>query len=496
MGFKKKLLIMICVIIFVFLFNANFSITYKATNTPTVLTNLFFQTVNAQERIVELVEKTLPATGIIYVYDKDENLIGFGSGFFISNNNHFITNRHVLENVYLAEIKSYNGDLFQVKSVIGENKKNDLIRLTTDSKKKISYHLPVNSSLPKLGERIIVIGSPLGYSNTISEGIVSAIRENQKYGSIIQISAPISKGSSGSPVLNMKGEVVGIVTFMVDGPNLNFAIPSSKVKRMDIFQPLALEAWAEISKSEWLLSAEGLNDAGEKLMKVEKYSEAAAQFKKAVRKESKYSMAYLNLGNCLANLGDYASAVESYTQAIKYKKDYYKAYLRLAIVYNELREYSKAIKLLENILLFDPNNAEVFCNLGSVYYNVRDFDKAALSLVKAIRLKPNNSNSYFKLGLCYCMLRNNIDAIKSFRLAIIMDPYKLEGYFNLYTLFLNEERYLEAFETYEQLQKIDPAYTQKYINLSILSDKIREKEMMVNSLADYTSYAIIEGKKK
>ena len=73
-------------------------------------------------------------------------------------------------------------------------------------------------------------GSPLGLENTVSDGIVSAIRDVPDFGKVIQITAPISPGSSGSPVLNMQGEVIGIASFqMVEGQNLNFAIPSEKI---------------------------------------------------------------------------------------------------------------------------------------------------------------------------------------------------------------------------------------------------------------------------
>jgi len=88
-----------------------------------------------------------------------------------------------------------------------------------------------------VGERIIVYGSPLGLEKTVSDGIVSAIREVPGHGTLIQITAPISPGSSGSPVLNMKGEVIGIATFQfIKGKNLNFAIPSKRVARLNLIE--------------------------------------------------------------------------------------------------------------------------------------------------------------------------------------------------------------------------------------------------------------------
>jgi len=75
------------------------------------------------------------------------------------------------------------------------------------------------------GQPVIVIGSPFGLEGTVSDGIVSGVRKVPDFWEIIQITAPISKGSSGSPVLNIKGEVIGVATFFIkEGQSLNFAI--------------------------------------------------------------------------------------------------------------------------------------------------------------------------------------------------------------------------------------------------------------------------------
>jgi hypothetical protein len=113
------------------------------------------------------------------------------------------------------------------------------------------YPLSLSKTVPEVGERIIVYGSPLGLENTVSDGIVSAIRDIPEFGKIIQITAPISPGSSGSPVLNMKGEVIGVASFqMIDGQNLNFAIPSERVARLNSTKEkkIALSEKKEIAK--------------------------------------------------------------------------------------------------------------------------------------------------------------------------------------------------------------------------------------------------------
>ena len=87
--------------------------------------------------------------------------------------------------------------------------------------------------LPEEGEKIFVIGNPLKLEGSVSDGIVSAVRELPNIGKIIQITAPISHGNSGSPVFNLKGQVVGVVTIKVtNGQNINLAIGAARVRQL------------------------------------------------------------------------------------------------------------------------------------------------------------------------------------------------------------------------------------------------------------------------
>ena len=88
--------------------------------------------------------------------------------------------------------------------------------------------LKITGAIPEVGERVAVVGSPLGLEQTLSDGVISALRRTSA-GSYPQISAPVSTGSSGSPVVNMKGEVVGVTSLqVVRGQNPNFAVPGSR----------------------------------------------------------------------------------------------------------------------------------------------------------------------------------------------------------------------------------------------------------------------------
>ena len=172
----------------------------------------------------EIAKTGIKSTVSIIALDKISQPLGYGSGFIIDDET-IVTNVHVIEGCNSAYVL-INGQekKYSVSGYVAIDKTNDLVLL------KVSGIYGTNLTLgsetfPEIGEKIYAVGNPKGLNGTFSEGIISGIRDlttNQ----ILQISAPISPGSSGGPVLNSVGQVVGIAfASFSDGQNLNFAIP-------------------------------------------------------------------------------------------------------------------------------------------------------------------------------------------------------------------------------------------------------------------------------
>jgi hypothetical protein len=188
---------------------------------------------NAEQDIPSLVKKVQPAVVSIITYDIKGNKFEQGSGFFINQSGKIITNWHVIKDASSATIKTATGAMFQVKGLVAKDKKKDLAIVILDAKDISFPFLSMSSVTPNVGERIFVVGSPYGLDATVSDGLVSAMRELPDAGNILQISAPISSGSSGSPVINLNGQVVGVASFQfIEGQNLNFAISSDEVIKL------------------------------------------------------------------------------------------------------------------------------------------------------------------------------------------------------------------------------------------------------------------------
>ncbi|HET7228541.1 MAG TPA: trypsin-like peptidase domain-containing protein [Longimicrobium sp.] len=185
----------------------------------------------AQPDVVSITRRANPAVITLNTYNASGRKTGLGSGFFLPDGR-IATNRHVVEGSSRIEVMTVDertlGNATYAEAVGGPTA--DLAILPRVSSPPATLNLA--SGLPEVGEAVVVIGAPEGLSNTVSTGIVSAIRRIQGK-TLVQISAPISHGSSGGPVLNMRGEVIGVsVSVLSEGQNLNFAVPVTELSRL------------------------------------------------------------------------------------------------------------------------------------------------------------------------------------------------------------------------------------------------------------------------
>jgi S1-C subfamily serine protease len=321
--------------------------------------------VYSQETLPELVRRVKPAVVAVTTYDTNGEALMTGSGFFVSPGR-VVTNLHVVRGAVRADIKTLDGKgrVYQVTGALALDEEGDLALLAVDMPPDRGRVTELASSLPDEGEPIFVIGNPLKLEGSVSDGIVAAVREVPNLGRIIQITAPISHGNSGSPVFNLHGQVLGVVTIKVtNGQNINLAIAAARIAQLKAEK---LRPLNEISSKKTEL-AETLYRTGLDSLWLGNYDNAVGYFENAVNKNPKRAEAWVQVGYCKVKQGKNAEAIRAYQQALQLK----------------------------------PDDSEIHNKLGDAYYYAGRLREAIESYTEAARLRPDDAETYYNLAVAY-----------------------------------------------------------------------------------------------
>jgi tetratricopeptide (TPR) repeat protein len=397
--------------------------------------------VMAQESDVpDLVERVKPAVVYIVTTIRGKKEIGQGSGFFIRSDQ-IVSNWHVVEEAQSILVKTAEGAILKVRSVVATDREHDLALLQLEAPANGISTLEIASSLPREGERVIVVGNPKGLGWSMSDGRIASIRESKGGLKLLQITAPISPGSSGSPVVNMRGQVIGVAVGIKEGgQNLNFAISSEHIAKL----------YSESSDSAKLLptprtptlsaNSSGLDEpdsevspAALKLARSFYYQGSVQQskndckgaisfFEKAVVVNPKLADAWFSLAFCKSETGRGSAGIEDYKRAVQLKPDLYDAHWNLALLYFENKRYREAAASFKQAISLKPDSVEGYFSLGLSYSYSSQIPEAIGSFKQVIRLKPDHAAAYYMLGRSFLYLGKYADATESFRRADLFKP--------------------------------------------------------------------------
>ncbi|MBS1561641.1 MAG: serine protease [Bacteroidetes bacterium] len=160
---------------------------------------------------------------------------GHGTGFFISRK-HLVTNYHVIDDASSVKLRFKDSAEVQVLRIVAQDSAADLAILEVVLPDSIKFTpIKFKTTPPEQGERVYVVGNPLEYDQSVSDGIVSSVRVVKDHGKMIQFTAAISGGNSGSPLLDGYGNALGVASAGIHGgQNLNFAVPAERVQALSL----------------------------------------------------------------------------------------------------------------------------------------------------------------------------------------------------------------------------------------------------------------------
>jgi S1-C subfamily serine protease len=177
----------------------------------------------------EIAARSISASVLIRAFDSDGQEIGQGSGFLVSSDGKIVTNYHVIDGAVALRVFLRDSTDYEDVALLAADERRDLAVLKVPVSEQPFLPLGLDSR-SNIGDKVYTVGSPLGLDGTFSEGLLSARRVVDGV-SLLQMSAPVSPGSSGGPVLNAVGEVIGVTTASArGGQNLNIAVPARYVQ--------------------------------------------------------------------------------------------------------------------------------------------------------------------------------------------------------------------------------------------------------------------------
>ena len=449
-----------------------------------VLLALFFllsaPSLASAQSVPELAKKALAATVSLEMQDSNGDILGQGSGFFVRPNL-IATNFHVIDGAVKGYAKLVNtATPYTIEGVTATDETNDLALL------KVTAHgvtpLPLgDSDAVQIGETVYVAGNPLGFEGTFSDGIISGRRESFTKKERLQMTAPISPGSSGGPVLNRKGEVIGVSTSLYNpifGVNLAFAVPSNALtallRRPQKIKPLSSQT-PSVSAETYRARAYGSIQLGN-------YEKAIRELDQALRMNPKDAWSYHNRGIAKRNLGQHYSAILDYDAAIRLDSTDANAYYNRGNAKRRLGRHAAAILDYDAVIRLNPKYALAYYNRGHAKGELRRYPAAIADYDEAIRLDPNYANAYYNRGYDKGELGRHAAAIADYDEAIRLNPDDALAYFNRGYDKAQLGQHSAAILDYDAAIRLDPNDAKTYVNRGSAKHQLRQ---YFAAIADY-----------
>lgn len=471
----------------------------------------------------DIFEEVYGSVVVVYGKDPKGKVISLGSGVVLAAGV-VVTNCHVVNEVSDLLVRHMGTEYPAARQHSDYDR--DVCSLAVPGPKAQVAQLGTTQTL-KVGQRVYAIGAPYGLELTLSEGIISSLREveGSRY---IQITAPISAGSSGGGLFDEEGRLIGLPTFYLsEGQQLNFAVPVEWVKALPqrdaaarkatttvttwVNRAIELEAkedwagllnhaqrWTQARPSDdaaWFSLGIAYQQTGHVTQAIEAYQKAISiypdsaggwftlgvahsqagqktqaidAYQKALRINPDLAAPWYNLGNVYEEVGRSAKAIEAYQQALRINQDLAEPWFNLGVIYGKAGQVNEAIMAFQQFLRIRPGHAYGWFVLGVAYKEAGQTAQAIEAFHQTVRINPDDAEAWYNLGNSYGIAGQTIPAIKAFQQAVQVNPDHAKSWFALGLSYKLEGRRGEMMEVYRRLKKLDPKLADQFFNKFIL----------------------------
>ncbi len=455
-----------------------------------ILLITFFFAINvAAKTAAEIYEKVSPSIVVVQIYDEEGKAIGFGSGVVVPGGD-VATNCHVVEKAAMIKVHQGGKDYNAVLHYNDQNR--DVCSLSVPGMRVPPIPIGTTKNV-KVGSKIYALGAPQGLELSLSEGIISSLRPVEG-GQYLQITAPISPGSSGGGLFDEEGRLIGLTAFyLMEGQQLNFAVPvewivelptrhdkasKSAVRSIDwLNKALVLQKkkdWAGLinhavqwtkmlpgDADAWFALGLGYDNSGQSDKGIKAYQQA-------VRISPEYAEAWNNLGFAYGKSGQSAKAIEACQEALRINPKNAYTWKNLGFAYGKSGQYDKAIDAYQQAVRISPEYAEAWNNLGVNFGKSGQYDKAISAYQQALRIEPENGGYWFNLGIGYDESAQPAKAIDAYQQALRINPEDASVWYNLGLAYHESRQRGLVMEVYKRLKTLDPAMADKFFSNVVL----------------------------
>ncbi len=365
------------------------------------------------------IQKQKKAVVTIYVDDKNGKHIFSASGFLLDEAGIVVTSCRVMskwleELLNTVVVRTDEGAVLPMERLISNDCNNNVALIKIRGREFPTMKLAADHR-PKNGEGVVVLDRSSGQDAVASEGrIVDIYRKSDFF----QIAVPAAARRDGSPVLNAKGEIIGISTILPGKRQSQHIIVPSKYIAKEISR------YGSLAKEASLLSPAALPGAPPVISPVKALRDKIRELPAKDARE-KAEQEFLR-GSSYDKAHMYREAIEAYREAIRLRPDYADAYVNLGVAYYRIERYSEAVNAYSQAIKIRPVNLSAYNKLGATYIILGDYSKALDAFTQSVRIDPKNSETHFNLGVAFVIAGEKDKAIEEYIILKELDRKSAE----------------------------------------------------------------------